>query len=432
MESSTRVRVLANVAGQVIRALATMGAVVVCVRFASPSVFVYFNTLLVYFAIVPVLCRFGLAQAVVRELALLRLGTAKDAATARQCVMRATAVVASNGLLVGTGVALVMSAVVPGVGWSVCLLVGMGIVAESLRLVWSEAHRSTAKALRAVYLGHALRALLLFCFVSAAARGGATTTSMTVAVVSASGVAAAASGLSIFRALPRDSSPGLASRRAGISVYLGMFALGATPLVAEFASIVISQFDMLLAGITFGASDAAEYGLAARIANLMSILPSAVVLALAPRIARLHQRGCLPQMATLVRRVAGWLTVIQLAVVGGAVVAGPSLLTPLFGDVAVEAFDYIVLLLIGFALANIFGLGPLLLIMTGQRRATVTASLVVLVLVLVVQCLSVWLGGPVELALASGFAVVANNAICWVLVKRSLGINISPIGGIHR
>ncbi len=190
---------------------------------------------------------------------------------------------------------------------------------------------------------------------------------------------------------------------------------------------IISQADMLLLGALGGTTAAGVYGVAARLASLVSMGVVSVESILAPQIADLYARQRFAELQAAVTHAARltlWWSALTIAVL--AVVARP--LLALFGPEFVEAAPLLLPLAGAQLVIAASGSVGFLLSMTGHQRDALRAvngcaALTVILNVALIPSLGAW-GAAIGMLVATA----ARSLALTYLVRNRLRIRPSALG----
>jgi O-antigen/teichoic acid export membrane protein len=187
------------------------------------------------------------------------------------------------------------------------------------------------------------------------------------------------------------------------------------------------QADIVLLRWLAGTEETGIFHVAARNANLLTLLFGALLTPLGPLVAELHAGG---ERAALQRVVRRSIRVVFLLTIPAALVmifAGEFYLE-LFG--AEFAEGHAALAILALAQLATVGAGPvqLLLIMTGHQRRMIPATSYSLLINIVLNLALIPLLGATGAACATAFSIVLLNVAFTYEVRRHLGIDPGVIG----
>lgn len=214
--------------------------------------------------------------------------------------------------------------------------------------------------------------------------------------------------------------------KADYSAWRQWFLVSLPLLVIGATQELMNQMEVLLLGALAGASDAALFAAAWRLASLTPFALSALTAIGGPLIASAYQRGAreeLHHVSKLVARVGLGFALLAAIIL---LIWGRWLLG-LFGPEFPHAYTVVVVLLAG-GLVNAFtGIVGYLMVLTGRERPALAIFAASLVLSLGLNLVLIPRFGATGAAAASSAATAAWNFAMLVYVRRRLGIDASAI-----
>ena len=192
---------------------------------------------------------------------------------------------------------------------------------------------------------------------------------------------------------------------------------------SSLVGALLSRLDILMLGLFVAASELAEYGVAARIAVLLSFLYSALNNALIPTISKNVQENTLDSLNSLIPKIMRIACAVTLLGFGMTVMLGEWLLS-LFGEEYISA--YIIQLVLAAAQSINLYAGPLgsVLLVTGHQKALLYFTLFFAALLAGALWFSIASYGLLGAAIATFCVVVLLNASLLILVKRLTSIRL--------
>jgi len=186
--------------------------------------------------------------------------------------------------------------------------------------------------------------------------------------------------------------------------------------------VVMTSLGLWVVGYLGTASDAAQYGAAARVMLLAQFPLLALNAMLPPMIARMHAEQRKPEMERMVRLAALLALFCSSLVMFVFLFWGGELLALLFGSFYADGKWILVFLCIG-VLANAWAgfCGPVLM-MTGYHNELVRMSLWAALATLLATWLLGSAFGAEGVALAMSFGMIVLHVLMWLAVRRHLGI----------
>ena len=146
--------------------------------------------------------------------------------------------------------------------------------------------------------------------------------------------------------------------------------------IIVIANTALSEAHLWIAGALGDTEKVALFGAALRVVRLLALPLMAINMAIGPQIANLWKADEMARLERLLRQSATVIMAITLTVMGGLAVAGPSVLSLIFGDAFAAAWPVFLILLVGQAVNATTGSPMLLMTVTnGQRVAMIFAVL---------------------------------------------------------
>ena len=210
---------------------------------------------------------------------------------------------------------------------------------------------------------------------------------------------------------------------------IGSSAIGTGRLLQQGLPVMFSSslallpqwIDVLMISGLIGTAQAGVYGVAVRVAALIGLVLVGANAVAGPRFAKLYSKGDLPALRTLVAVVNTWTMAASMVAFVGLLV-----FSRLFGTIFGPEFNsgerVLVIAAVGQLFHASFGVVALLLIMTGQARRVLLASVVAVSLNLLLNLLLIPRFGISGAAWASVASVLAANIVSAVSVYRTLAI----------
>lgn len=255
------------------------------------------------------------------------------------------------------------------------------------------------------------------------------------------GVAVAVGGFGLWQelrrvqgALPRTARPlapllpqgekveGRAAPQPASPSPLEMVRQARPLLLNQLLLLVISRTDLWIVSLVGGATPAAGYAIAARLALMVAMPLEVGRSTIAGRIATLHAQGELRRLERLLRATAAWMLIGALPIALICAALGAPLIALIYGPAYTAAAPLLAILALGQLTNVATGLCGQTLTLTGHGslvlRVTLAVSLASLGLMLVLT--SLW--GPLAVALATAFAVALRTSLLLIGAKRLVGV----------
>lgn len=198
--------------------------------------------------------------------------------------------------------------------------------------------------------------------------------------------------------------------------------------LSDSFSNVYLYADLIVLGALAPSAAVGVYQAAARTACLLLVFLTAANMVVAPHFSRLHGAGAMDELQALVTRAIRPIFALSLIAFVLAAVFGKYFLSRSFG--AEFARGYAVLLIVGGAKIVDVACGPvaMLLNMTGHQRSVMT-SIAGFGVFNIAACLAlVPRFGIIGAATASAAAMILNNVVLAVRVKRAIGVSSTVLG----
>ena len=184
---------------------------------------------------------------------------------------------------------------------------------------------------------------------------------------------------------------------------------------------------LLLLGAFLSNADVGIFRIAQRCSSVAQFLRSALTTILQPKIAHHWRAKTLAGFAMSVRQLSVLNVLFNVVLIGGVALFGREILSTLFGKETVVALPSLLILLLGFALAAVFGFNGMILSMTsnaGRLLRILAYTLLILVLLLVGL---IYVQGVLGAAIAIAVYNVLTGLLLWREVRRLVGIDISAL-----
>ena len=186
-------------------------------------------------------------------------------------------------------------------------------------------------------------------------------------------------------------------------------------------TITEGHLPVLMLGFALGPEPVALFSLASRIANMVILALSIVVMTTGPRLAELHANKEYQHMQRLVTRSTIAISAWALPIALGLVIAGRWLLS-WFGPSFVAGYPILVVLVIGQMVNAITGTVGLVMTMGGLEKVVLRTQIYGLTItaVLCLALIPIW--GGIGAAVGSTIALIFWNIALTVQLYRRLGI----------
>lgn len=202
------------------------------------------------------------------------------------------------------------------------------------------------------------------------------------------------------------------------------FLIESTPIALSLgATYILSQADLWACGTLLARSDVAVYGIAQRFNAIISMPMMIFGSVVMPTLAELMAKGDLKRLHSVVSRGTFITSVCTLTVYLGAGLVGFPAMRILFGEAYTAAFPLFMILGLGQVLSAVSGPNGYLLLLCGQQKAAMVATLAAVVVLVA----SAWFGGTyfgaIGIASASTLALTVQTIWMWTQVRSRIKIS---------
>ncbi len=191
--------------------------------------------------------------------------------------------------------------------------------------------------------------------------------------------------------------------------------------MSQLLQLVFSQIPLWVLGVTALAEDVAEYGVAFRLAALVSLPLLVANNVIMPHVAKHYSVGNISGLNDLVQVAVAITSFIALLFMAVFCMFGKEFLGLLFGEEYMSA--YMILLIIGFGqVANVFfGSPAVVLAMAGKEMYVLYSNFFALIVVSVVSVLAVPVYGATGAAIATAVGLAVVNLFLVYYSYRMVG-----------
>jgi O-antigen/teichoic acid export membrane protein len=192
------------------------------------------------------------------------------------------------------------------------------------------------------------------------------------------------------------------------------------------------QLVILLLGLMLTAGDVGLYRVAVATAIMVAVPMTLVGSVVTPLWARLHAESDRRRMQLLSTRSAQLMTAGVLVLSLPVILFGREIIGLLFGAEYRLAYPALAVLCAGQLVQAFFSPNGGLLLMTGHERRVTRATFLSLLSCVAMLFILVPRFGMLGAALATSFAMLVWNLLCWRDARRRLGIDTSVLGTLRR
>ena len=188
------------------------------------------------------------------------------------------------------------------------------------------------------------------------------------------------------------------------------------------ALVIMSSADIWVLAALRTPAEVGVYGAVTKLSTAMAFALTVVNTVLPAMVARLHAEGKIEEMETLLRHSATWGTLMAVPMTVILTLSGPFCLRLVFGPDFVVGAGALAVLAVAQCINAMAGSPGYALQMTGGHKTLTVLTLITAVLNLLGNLLLVPEFGLMGAAVATGAALVLQNLVMVVLVRRRLGV----------
>lgn len=220
------------------------------------------------------------------------------------------------------------------------------------------------------------------------------------------------------------------STTTGISIETrNWLKIAASLFIADSFYEVLNRIDIIMLGALYEESASGIYNVAARTAAMVSIVIGAVNSAAASKISEIYTiEGASERLQKLVSKIARWVFWLSLLSAFLLVIAGKPILS-LFGKEFIQAYEVLLICIIGQVINAFAGPVGMLLNMTGNHKQVAKIYGWSAVINVVLNMLLI----PEYKILGAAYATIATtfiwNAWMAIVARKKIGINTTIIHG---
>lgn len=233
-------------------------------------------------------------------------------------------------------------------------------------------------------------------------------------------------GVVICAALARNSRLRHAGAQAGATpapadishwLKIGLGFQGVT-----LCNVLLTQTDVMVIASVLGEESVALYGVALKVANLLTFFLNSANMIVAPLITRYHAEGKREELQRMMRFVAQLVTLVTCASAIVLVAIAKPLLG-LFGQEYIQANYILYIICFGHCVNAMTGAASYLMSLTGLQRQALTILAAAVALNVVLNIVLVNTSGLLGAAIATATVTILWNIAMVVVVFRKTGIN---------
>ena len=196
--------------------------------------------------------------------------------------------------------------------------------------------------------------------------------------------------------------------------------------IIVIANTALSEAHLWIAGTLGDTETVALFGAALRVMRLLALPLMAVNMAIGPQIAHFWKADETAPLERLLRQSATVIMAISLTVMGGLAVAGPSVLSLIFGDGFAAAWPAFLILLVGQAVNATTGSPMLLMTVTNGQRVAMIFAIVTSVLGISVSLILGQIDPLWGVAIGASVTVIVQNLLAVRYCSVRMGIKTYP------
>lgn len=357
----------------------------------------------------PMLGRFGLGQNVLRT-----IGQESDLGRRRHVAGTHLRIALFLTALTAPFVAVITTIRLAGDGGRfvvVAALTASLVILETVRLMASDVFAATSRVVASVATTHHVRSILALPLVAALVRlvDQPTLTDVLLVYLAAGAFPLLAVGLAAIREISLWTRPANGAVTSALRAGFALFTVDA-------GLFLVGRGDVWLANAVFSDIEAQRYSTASTVAFQAMVLQGLASLAITPIAARMWASGERADLLRLLRAVATLTTASTVAAIVALAVVGRPLLD-LLGKGLAQGYPLLVVLAVGGLGQAVFGMNITLLIAQGRLRRAAGAAGAALLAVVPVAVVAALAWGPLGLAVATAFAMIAYSGGLWLAVR---------------
>jgi len=291
----------------------------------------------------------------------------------------------------------------------------------TLMALGSQIGRAFGWVVAAYAPGQIYHSLTLLIFAAAFILGGLTLTARTLIIASVVIATLCVIGQSLVYA--RRLRPQLRNLPPEHEQRAWLRVAGPLLLIDAFGALIMYS-DILMIGLFLDPASVAYYVAATRTAALVTFFFTSISALTGPKIAELYSQGRRDDVQDLLRGISPWIALPATAVTI-ALIAGGSLLLPLFGEGFEAGWLALILLSIGNLVMSVNGPAATLLNMTGHQDTTAKVYFVATLANIALNAILIPRFGISGAALATAVSSGAMSSYLVFVAHRMLGIRTS-------
>ena len=219
----------------------------------------------------------------------------------------------------------------------------------------------------------------------------------------------------------------LVARRAPptlkLARYSGFFKESTPFALSLGATFLLAQADLWVCGLLLSKENVAVYGIAQRFVLFVSMPMMILASIMTPTMAELLAVKDQERLRRVLSKGAYLTSILTALVYVGGVTLGYPVIRFLFGDAYSGAYALFCILGAGQLLHAFAGLSSQLLLLAGEQKAAMRATLVAVLILLIGAWSLGQLWGPPGIAAANAIAVSVQTLWTWMAVRNRLKIN---------
>lgn len=188
----------------------------------------------------------------------------------------------------------------------------------------------------------------------------------------------------------------------------------------------------LILGLFLSPAEVGIFRVAERVSQLSQFLRAALLNVLQPRVSKSWKDGTLPQLQPVLRKVSLTNTLFNLGLLALVAAIGGPLLKIAFGSGMEAAYAPLLILLLGYGAAAVFGFGGMVLAMTSHAGHLFWVLAVTFALLVVLLFFLPGILGTTGAAAATAVYSVLTTFALWYTARKRVGVSVSFLSGIRR
>ncbi len=193
------------------------------------------------------------------------------------------------------------------------------------------------------------------------------------------------------------------------------------------ATIINERVDIIIMGMIAPASEIAQYGVATRISQTLTMATGAVASVMAPHFVEYLpelRNGRIQEIGFLLKNTARTMLYICLIALAGFLLLAPKFLL-LFGHLYTDAYSPLIILIAGQTAAALFGPAIVAATLLDELKPAVTCLTAAIVINIILNILLVPRFGANGAGIATASAAALASGLAWIWIKKRYQLDTS-------